>query len=421
MNKINTFGIQFVIRKHRIKDGKAPIYARITVNTSRCELSVKRRVNIDNWSNGKGMAKGKDPDIARLNSYLEQVRSHLTNHYQDLIASKQEVTAETIKNRFMGISDSEKTLKELVEYHNSYQDENLKWGTLKNYFTTAKYIDAFLKKKYNKDDIYLSDLNYKFIVDFEYYLRKNKPTDHQRPMENNGVMKHLERFRKMINLAIRMEWLDHNPFAAHKLRFKKVEREFLTELELKSIEEKLFRIERLAQVKDIFLFSCYTGLAYIDVMKLGPSHIHPSTDGMNWIFTQREKTLNPVRIPILKQAERLIDKYKDDPKAISKGTLFPMISNQKLNSYLKEIADLCGITKNLTFHVARHTFATTVTLSNGVPIESVSKMLGHSDLRTTQIYAKVVEKKISNDMTMLQERLTNNQREKNPKQIGTKA
>ena len=129
MNKINTFGIQFVIRKHRIKDGKAPIYARITVNTSRCELSVKRRVNIDNWSNGKGMAKGKDPDIARLNSYLEQVRSHLTNHYQDLIASKQEVTAETIKNRFMGISDSEKTLKELVEYHNSYQDENLKWGT----------------------------------------------------------------------------------------------------------------------------------------------------------------------------------------------------------------------------------------------------------------------------------------------------
>jgi site-specific recombinase XerD len=406
MSKINTFGIQFVIRKHRIKDGKAPIYARITVNTTRCELSVKRRIEIDNWSNGKGLAKGKNPDIARLNSYLEQIRSQLTNHYQDLVANKQEVSAEIIKNQFMGISEPGKTLKELVDYHNTFQDENLKWGTLKNYFTTSRYLDAFLKKKYKKDDIYLADLNYQFIADFEYFLRKHEPTDHQRPMGNNAVMKHLERFRKMVNMAVRMEWLDHNPFAAHKLHFKKVEREFLTEVELKTIEDKKFRIERLTQVKDIFLFSCYTGLAYVDATKLRPDDIRKGIDGMNWIFTQREKTLTPVRIPILKQAQKLIDKYEDHPKSQARGTIFPVISNQKMNSYLKEIADLCGIRKNLTFHTARHTFATTVTLSNGVPIESVSKMLGHTDLKTTQIYAKVVEKKISDDMIALQKKLT---------------
>jgi hypothetical protein len=281
MKNINTFGIQFVIRKHRIKEGKAPIYARITVNTSRCELSVKRRIHVNSWNNGKGMAKGKDPDIARLNSYFEQIRSHLTNHFQDLVSNKQEATAEAIKNAFMGIDESGKTLKELIEYHNTFQDENLKWGTLKNYFTTARYLNVFLKKKYKKDDIYLSDLNYQFIADFEYFLRKNRPTDHQRPMGNNAVMEHLERFRKMINMAVRMQWLDSNPFAAHRLRFKKVERGFLTDMELASIENKSFKIERLMQVKDIFLFACYTGLAYIDVMKLGPNNIRKGIDGMN--------------------------------------------------------------------------------------------------------------------------------------------
>lgn len=408
MKKINTFGIQFVIRKHRIKDSKAPIYARITVNANRCEISVKQRIHINNWNNGKGMAKGKDSNIARLNSYLEQIRSQLTNHYQDLVSNKQEVTPASIKNKFLGIDESEKTLKELIEYHNTRMDENLKWGTLKNYFTTSRYINVFLKKKLKRDDIYLYELNYKFLTDFEYFLRKNKPTDHQRPMGNNAVMKHIERLRKMTNMAIRMEWLEKNPFAAYKLHFKKVERDFLTLEELSSIEKKNYQIERLQHVKDLFVFSCYTGLAYIDVMQLAPSNIRKGINEMNWIYTQREKTSTPVRIPILHQAQELIDKYKKHPKSLNKGTIFPIISNQKLNSYLKEIADLCGITKNLTFHVARHTFATTVTLTNGVPIESVSKMLGHADLKTTQIYAKVVEKKISEDMSRLQEKLKSN-------------
>jgi site-specific recombinase XerD len=327
-----------------------------------------------------------------------------------LVSNKKEVTPESLKNKFLGIDESEKTLKELVEYHNVHMDENLKWGTLKNYFTTSRYINVFLKKKFRRDDIYLYELNYKFLADFEYFLRKNKPTDHQRPMGNNAVMKHIERLRKMVNMAVRMEWLDKNPFAAYKLHFEKVERDFLTQEELSAIEKKDYQIERLQQVKDMFVFSCYTGLAYIDAIKLNPNNIRKGIDGMNWIYTKREKTSTPVRIPILQQAQQIIDQYKEHPKSINKGTIFPIISNQKLNSYLKEIANLCGITKNLTFHIARHTFATTVTLTNGVPIETVSKMLGHADLKTTQIYAKVVEKKISNDMINLQNKLTKQQK-----------
>ncbi len=405
MKKVNTFGIQFVIRKHRIKNGEAPIYARLTVNTSRCELSIKRRIHTDNWNNGKGMAKGKNPEISKLNSYLEQIRSQLTNHYQDLVVNKQEVTPDAIKNKFFGVDESGETLKGLIEYHNTRMDENLEWGTLKNYFTTQKYVDIFLKRKLKRNDIYLKELNFRFINDFEYYLRKHRPTDHQRPMGNNTVMKHIERLRKMINLAVRMEWLDRDPFAAHKAKFQKTEIPFLSEPELFAIEEKEFKIERLQQVKDLFIFSCYTGLAYIDVMNLTPDNIRIGMDGEKWIFTHRQKTLNPVRVPILVKAQKIIDKYKNHPRSKVKGTLLPNLSNQKLNSYLKEIADLCGIDKNLTFHLARHTFATTVTLTNGVPIESVSKMLGHSDLRTTQIYAKVVERKISEDMANLQKKL----------------
>ncbi len=406
MNSKSTFGIHFVLKSSRVINGTAPIYARITVDTNRVEISVKKRIPVLNWNKGKGMAKGKNPEINRLNSYLEQIRSQLTESYQDLVVNKQTVTPEAIKNKFYGIKESGETMKGLIEYHNTGMDSNLRWGTLKNYKTTEKYIEKFLMQKLKRNDIFLIELNYKFITDFEHFLRRYKPEDHHLPMGNNTVMKHIERLRKMTHLAVRLGWIDKDPFVAYRLSFKRVEREFLTQLELDNIKKKYFKIERLQYVKDLFVFSCYTGLSYIDVMNLQPNNIRIGINGMNWIITQREKTTTPVRIPILSQAQVLIDKYKDNPKSVNKGTVFPNISNQKLNSYLKEIADVCGIEKNLTFHVARHTFATTVTLTNGVPIESVSKMLGHTDLKTTQIYAKVVEKKISDDMANLEEKLS---------------
>lgn len=404
MEKV-TLGIHFVLRMNKIMNGLAPIYARITVNSKRCEVSIKRKISIDSWNSGKGMAKPSTNENKQLNSYLEQIRKMVVESYQDLVLSKQVITTEAIKNKFLGLDISDMTLCKLIDYHNTNCKETLRWGTLKNYFTTQKYIILFLKEKYKTSDIYLKSLNYKFLVDFEYFLRKHSPVDHQRPMENNTVMKHIERLRKMIKMAIRYEWLEKDPFIAFKQKFHRFERGFLSEEELKIIEEKEFSIARLQHVKDLFIFSCYTGLSYIDLIHLSPENIQIGIDKKYWLFTSREKTDNPVRVPILPVAMEIISKYKTDPKALVYNRLFPPISNQRLNSYLKEIADLCKITKNFTFHLARHTFATTVTLANGVPIESVSKMLGHSKISTTQIYAKVVEKKLGEDMEKLKERL----------------
>jgi site-specific recombinase XerD len=278
--------------------------------------------------------------------------------------------------------------------------ETLTYGTLKNYFTTQKYIKLFLLKK-KVQDIYLSQLTFRFLVDFEKFLRCYTPEDHQKKMENNTVMKHIQRLRKMVTLAYKMEWIDKDPFIKFKATYIKNEREFLREEELQSIIDKKFDIDRLNLVKDLFIFSCYTGLSYIDVMNLIEDNIAIGIDGNRWIITNRQKTHNKVKIPLLPIAEELIIKYQGHIKTKKTKTLFPNISNQKLNAYLKEIADLSGIRKNLTFHIARHTFATTITLSNGVPIETVSKLLGHSKIATTQIYAKVIERKVSEDMNLL--------------------
>jgi site-specific recombinase XerD len=202
-----------------------------------------------------------------------------------------------------------------------------------------------------------------------------------------------------------MEWVNKDPFAKYKQKFDKVNREFLSKEELAKIENRELSVVRLQWVRDLFVFSCYTGLAYIDTMRLSPANITIGIDSEYWLITKRQKTSNPVRVPLLPKALQIIDKYKGHPRALTEGTLFPVISNQKLNSYLKEIADLCGIHKNLTFHLARHTFATTIMLTNGVPIESVSKMLGHSKITTTQVYAKVIEQKLSVDMKTLKEKL----------------
>ncbi|WP_395050254.1 site-specific integrase [Flavobacterium sp.] len=402
----NTFGVQFIIRVNKIKDGKVPIYVRITVDSQRVEMSLKRWIQPIEWNAAKGLARGSRKEITALNTYLEQIRARLVECYQEIQLKKKLITAKGIKSLFLGEDDKQFTLTKLVTYHNETMKTVLAVGTLKNYSTTEKYILEFLKTKKGTSDIYLSEINYQFVIDFEMFLRNHKPVDHQKPMQNNGVMKHLERLRKMLTLAIKMELMIKDPFSKYALRFDKVERECLTESELSAIENKKFSIERLDITKDLFVFSCYTGLAYIDVMKLNVDKVNIGIDGQYWITTKREKTKNPVRVPILPKAWEIIQKYQDHPKVIAYGTLLPHLSNQKLNGYLKEVADLCSIKKNITFHLARHTFATTITLLNGVPIETVSKMLGHTKISTTQIYAKVVEQKVSQDMMKLQEKLS---------------
>ena len=249
-------------------------------------------------------------------------------------------------------------------------------------------------------------MSYSFIIDFEQYLRKCQPLHTSQPLNNNGVMKHLERLKKLMNLALQLEWIEKDPFVRFKLKFVKYRRDYLSESELEDFEQGQLQEEHLRKTRDIFVFSCYTGLSYIDVRLLTHNHIVRGIDGDYWIFAQRKKTEQPIKIPLLDKALDIIKKYNNDSESNSK--LLPVYSNQKINTYLKEITALFDITKNITFHSARHTFATTVTLSNGVPIETVSKLLGHSKLSTTQVYARVIEEKVSVDMKSLRKILNYN-------------
>lgn len=405
MNAIQSFGVSFFLRRQRNKNGQCPIYARISVRGKRIDLTVNRTIDVENWNVAKGMAKGTKGEAGELNLFLTRFKSNIVQVYQELLLQKKLVTPELVRQTFTGEINSEHTLCKLMDYHNQDQKNQLEWGTMKNYMTTQKYVKAFLKKQYGTTDKYLIDLSYRFLTEFEYFLRNLQDENGKLALGNNGVMKHLERFRKMINFAMRLEWIDKNPFAVYQLKYNKVEREFLTREELARIEEKTFRVERLELVKDLFVFSCYTGLAYIDTVNLTKDNVTTGINGGLWLVTQRQKTHNPVKVPLLPKAIAVIEKYRDHPRAVESGALLPTFSNQKLNSYLKEIADICEISKPLTFHIARHTFATTTTLSNGVPIETVSKMLGHSKLTTTQIYAKVIDRKVGEDMEKLMEKL----------------
>ncbi|MEM9544888.1 MAG: tyrosine-type recombinase/integrase [Bacteroidota bacterium] len=214
-------------------------------------------------------------------------------------------------------------------------------------------------------------------------------------------MKHIQRVRKVVSLAVKLEWIDKDPFAKYQCKFVPTTRKFLSDEELARFEELERLGDRLQYVKDLFVFSCYSGLVYIDTMNLTSKNIVIGIDGNKWIYTDRQKSRKSVRIPLLPKAEELIDKYRKHPRSIYTGTLFPKISNQRLNSYLKELASLAEIESKFTFHVARHTFATTIALMNGLPIETLSKILGHSKITTTQMYAKVLNQKVSEDMNNL--------------------
>jgi site-specific recombinase XerD len=362
------------------------------------------------------MAKLIKEEYKALNNHLEQLRASFVECYRQMSLAKKVIDIESFKRAYYGKDEDEFTLCKLVNYHNQDMKDTVCWGTLKNYFTTQKYLQKYLKERLHVSDIGLKELNYKFVTGFEYFLKSFKPLDHQKPLGNNGVMKHMERFRKMVNVALKNEWMEKDPFKAFKPKFTKYERGFLSAEELETIELKEFTIERLRFVKDLFIFSCYTGLAYTDAVSLTPANMVRGIDGDYWLVTHRQKTGTSVKIPLLPKALLLIDMYKKNPKSLADGTLFPKISNQRLNGYLKEVAAVCGIEKNLTFHLARHTFATTVTLSNGVPIESVSKMLGHTKITTTQVYAKVIERKLSDDMKLLKQKLSGKEASEKNKQ-----
>lgn len=383
--------------------GEVPISTRITVDGRRVELSTGKKVVPEKWNSDFSRMKGNSEEARMINRYIDHLRLNLIRIFEKMSEDGQHISAQKIKNIYQGKTSEQQSLIKLFQYHNQQIKEQLgqgySAGTLERYQTTLKHLVAFVKHQYHCKDYMLCELGYSFITEFEFYLKSVKGIGH------NTTMKYLRNFKKIVLLAVKNEWIDRDPFARYKISLKEVKKEILNKEELKILSEKEFLIPRLEQVRDIFLFCCYTGLSYADVYKLKPTDLTTGLDGEQWIFIDRTKTGTSSNVPLLPMALEIVAKYQGHPATQNSGKLLPVYSNQKSNAFLKEIALLCGINKNITFHLARHTFATTVTLANGVPIETVSSMLGHKNIRTTQIYAKVVQEKVSYDMRVLREKL----------------
>ena len=384
--------------------GQYPVYLRITLNGQRTEISTNQSILSDNWNKHAERAKGNREEIRVINNYLDTLLTKVKRCFTDLLNAEEYFEVNDLKDSINGKGKIHKTLLQIYEENNQMMrlEEGNKYSprTVDSYFNSIKRLKGFLQDELNTQDIYIDRLNYDFIRKYEIFLRTRYSNHH------NTIMRYIKQLKKVIHQAIAYGYIDRDPFIEFKTTYQDPNRAYLTQQEIDAIEAKEIKIERLRVVRDIFLFMCYTGLSYSDLAKLTQEDISPGIDGGKWIIGERNKTGNRFSIPLLPKALRILEKYVDHPECSVKRTILPMRSNQKLNSYLTEIADICDIQKNLTCHIARHTFATTITLTNGVPIETVSKMLGHKNLQTTQIYSKVIDKKISEDMNALKEKMT---------------
>ena len=399
--KKSTFKVLFLIRRNQVdKEGKCAIMIKVTVDGEYERINSTLTIEPELWDASASKAIGRSSKIAEFNKRIEDMRHVLKEHYYDILNRHGYVTAEMVKNAFTGITAKEESLVPLYLQH--LEDTKKLIGISKANPTYQKYermyrrVVEFMKKKYNITDIPLREIKYQFIVDLEFFLRT------EYGYSQNTTYKCMKFFKQVINKAIRAGLIFVDPFNGYKISVQRVDRGYLTEDELCKMMQKEFASKRLEQVRDIFIFACFTGLAYIDLANLRVDNIQKMFDGRLWIVTHRQKTDTKVTVPLLPPALKILKKYEG--KYLD-GQLMPIITNQKLNCYLKEIADICGIEKNLTFHLARHTFATTMTLGKGVPIESVSKMLGHTNIQTTQIYARITNEKISHDMENLAKNL----------------
>ncbi len=406
MNLNQTFSVLFWLNKSKVnKKGLIPIWVRITVDGKRAECSVKRQILSEYWNSENGQAIREWVDAPTLNEYLLLVRSAILRHYNILLSTSAYVTAEDVKRSYQGTKQQKPTLLKIFNLYTRHLLERKEIGDISegrhNRFTiNYRKCASFLLHRFKKTDILLEEVHLGFIVEFEHYLRTTESIGH------NTAMKYSKDLKQVFKYAVQLQYLPSNPFDSFRCSYKKVTREFLDQDELRIFSTKKFHIVRLSEVRDCYLFSCYTGYAYSDAEALSPDDVAIGIDGNKWIIRNRKKTGTVENVPLLPVAIEIIDRYKYHPYCLSKNKLLPMNSNQRYNAYLKEIADLCGIQKKLTTHTARHTFATTVLLLNDVPMETAMELLGHTDIRTTQIYGKIVQKKLSNDMQKLKSKLS---------------
>ena len=395
--KRNTLSVLFIIKKAKLlKNGEAPICMRITVNKRVAEVMIKRSIPVDLWNQKKECSKGKDRVAIELNHYINTVRAKVLQIHRELEIDNKPITADIIKDCFYGRDKVQRTLLEVYAEHNekcrALIGKEYTESTVTKFDTSINRLKEYIRSCYHRDDIMLAELDGQFIRDFDFWLKTEKHC------QNNSALKHLKNLKKVVRIALANDWIKKDPFYGIHFKQEEVNVEFLSREELDVLMNKEFTIKRLEQVRDIFVFCCFTALAFVDVQQLSREHLIKDNNGALWIRKARQKTNQMCNIPVLSIPQRILRKYEDNAECIKKGVLLPVISNQRMNAYLKEIADLCGITKRLTTHIARHTAATVVFLANDVSMENVSKILGHSNIRMTQHYAKVLDSSIMRDM-----------------------
>jgi len=389
--------VSFLARKTlKKKNGMIPVYCRIRYDNRIAQFNTKIDVFGANWDSQTTRVIGNNSKS--VNIQLEKIRIDIIKKYELLYKTNIIITAKTILDLYKNNSLLMDGIMNVFKQHNKNMKSLIgieySKGSYKNYITTIKHLKNYIKTKFNTDDISLNKLNYDFVYNFSHYILLNTKCTH------NGMMKHIQRLKKITNFCIKNNYITNDPFISFKIKFKKSNRVYINNEELYTL--KNIKLDKsLNKIRDIFLFACYTGLSYIDLYNLNIKNIQIGDDNLKWIFIKRHKTDIPSNVPILPPALIILNKYKTQNNI---NGIFPMISNQKTNIALKEIARLCNFNKKLTFHCARHTFATTITLTNGVPIETVSKMLGHNNIKTTQIYARVIDSKISADMMKLRQK-----------------
>ena len=398
-----SFRVLFFLKKTRLlKNGEASVCMRITVNGTRVENNIRKSIDPALWSQAKETARGKSRRACDLNTYIEEARIKLYQIFCELEQQNRPVTAHLLQELFFGQEKPEevRTLLGTMQEHNdqcrALVGTDYALITVRRYESCRRYLAELIRQRYGKEDLPLTEVNGELVRAFAFYLKTEKGC------QQNTVIRYMKCLKKITNLACANDWMAKDPFLGIRFHEKEVVREFLTMDELQTIYHKEFPLERLTLVRDVFIFAAFTGLAFIDVQQLAPEHIVRDNNGNLWIRKPRQKTKNMCNIPLLDIPQEILRKYADHPTCRKKGVLLPVPCNQKMNSYLKEIADICMIRKNLTTHCARHSYATSVCLANGVSLENVAKMLGHSNIKMTQHYARVLDSSILRDMMQVE-------------------
>lgn len=393
----NTFTVLFYLKKES-KEIEKLIFTRISINSRRTQFSTRLKIEEKSWDQKNQQAKGRTAKSNEINNTLTTLKSKILQHYNEIAREKGFVSVDYLKSSVLGQVEQKKQATLLQHFDKFLVDMesrvniDLAARTLGRYRVTRDRACIFIKETCGTPDLPLEEINYSLVKKFYLFIREKYNS------ENNNALKYVQRLKTVINDARANSLMTSDPFVNFKFKFEKKRREILTDDEIIRLMEKTFTIERLERVRDFYIFSVFTGYSHADIKDLKETDVVKFLDGKQWINTNRNKTGVSEDVPLLTIPSRIIQKYKGEGK---EGRLFNIPSNQKINAYLKEIADLCGISKKLTFHTARHTFATTITLNRGIPIEVVSKLLGHTNIQTTQIYAHVLKETVSAKMQEL--------------------